>query len=464
MLVRQYLSDPSQPNPIEWNQQNTLFQTTPFSISNRARLQQVWIVNQSPYQMGVRISPNAIGNNTLSADMQNEWVSFRETESGTDEEELTIGLAPAGETVVVAGETITDTATYWIHLEIDDDTIYNSNISNLFPIAALNINTQVVITTTEDVVTRYAINNEAGFLAGSIGPVRTDNRVPALIYDDFALRANPSRLGITGYWTRQFDLEGISPYKITSIGYSMTIPPRENGTLPNVRVTLTRANKYTSYPDGEEDRTPFNPAPSPIYDKTFSAEQLHGLGSIDGDGNAVITQTDQISPVDGQGFTILKELLQAQLTIVPNQQVNPIQSPEVRGIIITVQGTYETNYTYHSYIRYSTTPALPDGVSIINANGTRVELIEKDMAKFEFGYNRVGGNDTFTLDMRWDWDYELPFDYDDRVIYVRNGEVWYQGIIDAIRPKLSTKRKYRHNRCRCRKAIEPCNRKHTILQ
>ena len=117
-----------------------------------------------------------------------------------------------------------DTATYWIHVAIDDDTIYSPNISNLFPIATLNFNVQVVIQQSEDVVTQYAVNNEAGFLAGDIGPI-TQSHIPPLIYEDFALKGNPTRLGIQGIWSREFNLSGLLPYKIISIGYSMTIPP-----------------------------------------------------------------------------------------------------------------------------------------------------------------------------------------------------------------------------------------------
>ena len=285
----------------------------------------------------------------------------------------------------------------------------------------------MVISASENIVTRFAINNEASFLAGIIGPVRTDNNIPALIYDDNALRPNPSRLGITGIWSREFDLSGLIPYKITSIGYSMTIPPGAS-----VQAELFRGNKYDS--NGDELTTPFNPSPPSIYDKTFSTTQMHGLGSIETDGNYINNETDIISPVNGQGLTT-QELYKLRLT----QGVNPVAGPEVRGIIVTTQGTYPTDYKYYSRINYSITPALPEGVSIISADGTRIEPIENEMEKFDFGYNRVGGNDTFTLNMRWDWDHELPLDYDDRIVYVRNGEVWYRGIIDSIRPKLTPK-------------------------
>ena len=302
----------------------------------------------------------------------------------------------------------------------------------------------MVISASENIVTRFAINNEASFLAGIIGPVRTDNNIPALIYDDFALRPNPSRLGITGIWSREFDLTDLVHYKIVSIGYSMTIPPRRNGGLPSVQVELIRA--YKNNTEGDPLSTPFNPEPSPlnppaprtIYNKTFSAEQMHGLGSINSDGDYVNNQTDQISPQDGQNLTN-EDLFKVRLTLVSNQQINPLEGPEIRAVIITVEGTYETDYKYYSRINYSITPALPEGVSIISADGTRIEPIENEMEKFDFGYNRVGGNDTFTLNMRWDWDHELPLDYDDRIVYVRNGEVWYRGIIDSIRPKLTPK-------------------------
>lgn len=211
----------------------------------------------------------------------------------------------------------------------------------------------------------------------------------------------------------------------------MTIPPGAS-----VQAELFRGNKYNS--NGDELTTPFNPSPPSIYDKTFSTTQMHGLGSIDANGNYINNETDQISPLNGQNLTT-QELYKLRLTLVSDQGVNPPAGPEVRGVIVTIQGTYPTDYTYHSNINYSITPALPEGVSIISADGTRVELIEKEMEKFEFGYNRVGGNDTFTLDMRWDWDHELPLNYDDRVIYVRNNKVWYRGIIDSIRPRLSPK-------------------------
>ena len=133
-----------------------------------------------------------------------------------------------------------------------------------------------------------------------------------------------------------------------SIGYSMTIPPGAS-----VQAELFRAN--------DTGGTPFNPAPPSVYDKTFSTTQLHGLGSLDDDGNAVINQTDQISPQNGQNLTT-QELFRLRLTLVSNQQVNPAKSPEVRAANVTVEGTYtkslKTQTTYCAEHKHKTTTSI----------------------------------------------------------------------------------------------------------
>ena len=144
----------------------------------------------------------------------------------------------------------------------------------------------------------------------------------------------------------------------------MTIPPGAS-----VQAELFRAN--------DTGGTPFNPAPPSVYNKTVSTTQMHGLGSLDADGNALINQTDQISPQNGQNLTT-QELFRLRLKLNSNQQVNPVESPEVRGVTITVEGTYKTDYTFYSHINYSLSPALPEGISVISADGTRVTPIENE--------------------------------------------------------------------------------------
>ena len=153
----------------------------------------------------------------------------------------------------------------------------------------------------------------------------------------------------------------------------MTIPPGAS-----VRAELFRANNTGG--------TPFNPVPPAIYDETFSTTRSldSTIGdSIDSDGNALINQTDQITQIP-----TTQELFRLRLTLVSNQQVNPVEGPEVRAVIVTVEGTYTTDYTFYSNINYSLSPALPEGVSVISADGTRVTQIENEMESCEFRYRK----------------------------------------------------------------------------
>ena len=102
---------------------------------------------------------------------------------------------------------------------------------------------------------------------------------------------------------------------------------------------------------------------------------------------------------------------------------------------------------FYSYISYELTPsaihsAIPNGIVIINSNQEVIAVTNNINKKFDFGYNRAGGNDDFTLSLRANWDQEIgitrPIQYDDQILFVQDGQIWYRGVINRIRTKLDS--------------------------
>ena len=110
---------------------------------------------------------------------------------------------------------------------------------------------------------------------------------------------------------------------------------------------------------------------------------------------------------------------------------------KITRVFFRIVGQVTNNFTYHSKLDYGNASNLPDGIIAINKNNKAIEIINNDIQEFKFGYNRSGGNGNFTLSLRWDWDRPLTIDYDYSIAYVRDGVIWYRGIVNSIRTTLA---------------------------
>ena len=111
----------------------------------------------------------------------------------------------------------------------------------------------------------------------------------------------------------------------------------------------------------------------------------------------------------------------------------------VESVRFVFEGSIATSYLFGTYLAYQARSDFPEGVVIVDRNEVVKYVVSKELISFNFGYKRDGGNGAFSLGLRLDWDAVLPFQYDDFVLYVKDGVVAYRGIIDSIRNRYNVK-------------------------
>lgn len=136
-----------------------------------------------------------------------------------------------------------------------------------------------------------------------------------------------------------------------------------------------------------------------------------------------------------------------QVTIPTSELIAPGAAnvfPVILNFTVITDENGGTEYRFRAFLDYEITPsaiysAIPNGIVIVNKDQEVIATLNNIRKKFEFGYNRAGGNDDFTLSLRADWDQEVgitrPVQYDDQVLYVHEGKIWYRGVINRIRTR-----------------------------
>ena len=123
--------------------------------------------------------------------------------------------------------------------------------------------------------------------------------------------------------------------------------------------------------------------------------------------------------------------------------------PAVSEIVFIIRGERTVTRKYHSFLQYELIDptifgTLPNGIIAVNRDNEVIAVLNNVNEKFEFNYNRTGGNDGFSLTLRSNWDDIIgkssrPIRYDDNILYIKDGKIWYRGVINNIRTKLGIK-------------------------
>ena len=273
------------------------------------------------------------------------------------------------------------TKSYYIKVTIPTDILNNANLINIFPVLTLNFRARVVV---DDVSTDIVYTGQNGFVHpdGYFANARYDSNQGIIL----------TRSPLTGSWSRVLNMTGVAPFKITELEIT--------GETPN----NTEIQAFIRRGDGETDINEKDAITIPQADDLSEADQNLGFVQV------VVSLRD--SPAL-QGHT-----------------------PRVTQVQFTAMSDSSTSYTFPSQLRFDALGDLPDGVLALDQNNQVCAVLNNVLAQLSFGYARIGGNADFTLALRWDWDHELPFAYDHSIVYVKNKQVYYRGIIDKIHTKL----------------------------
>ena len=273
------------------------------------------------------------------------------------------------------------TKSYYIKITIPADILNNASLINIFPVLTLNFRARVVV---DDVSTDIVYTGQNGFDHPDSNFYRT--RLDA--ENGLVLSDSP----LSGSWSRTLNMTGVAPFRITEL--------QVTGSEPNNTEIVTFIRRSDN---------PTDIVTQPIID----VPQSTALGDADlslGFVQVVVSLRDSPSL---QGDT-----------------------PRVTQVEFTALSDSSTSYIFPSHLQFDALGELPDGVLALDQNNQVCAVLNNVLAELSFGYARIGGNADFTLSLRWDWDHELPFAYDHSIVYVKDKQVYYRGVIDKIHTKL----------------------------
>ena len=271
---------------------------------------------------------------------------------------------------------------YYIKVTIPNSVLDDANFNSIVPVTAIKFHVAAVAADTTTTIVykgRDAFEHSDG------------NLYRAEIDDEGWIVLSDSPL--SGTWARTINFSDIVPYRITSLEVVAETP---DGT--SIESMILRADTeidvITAYP------AITIPQPSTLSDE----EQSLAYARV------VVTLNDS-DPA--QGYT-----------------------PRVCEVKFTAVGDFTNTFTYRSLLRFDKLDELPNGVIALNKNSQVLSILNNELVSFSFGFDRYGGNADFSLMLRQNWDYELPFTYDDSIVYVQDNKVQYRGIVDKIHTKL----------------------------
>ena len=376
MLLRQYFNESLQD---EWLPTQSIFYDEPFSFSARSKTIDVWVNNDSSNTFdNVIVSVSARSTPYITADELTKWVEFASPTADPDDDEFENSHTPEFHLGRMAAN---ETKRYRIRVTIPASILDDANFSNIVPTSVIKFHIRAV---TANTTTTFTYIGRNGFDHPDAHLYRTE-----LDDDEWIVL---SRSPLSGSWSRIIDLSALVPCRITDLTI-VGETPNNTQIVPFMRRAETEVN-------------------------------------INAEERITIPQPTTLSRED-------QNLPYAQV-VVALRDSTALQgdTPRVREVRFTVISDTSNTYTYPSQIRFEKTTELPDGTIALNHNGEVLAILNNDVVSFSFGYARHGGNAEFQLMLRWNWDHDLPFDYDDAIVYVQDNKVQYRGIIDKIHTKL----------------------------
>ena len=264
---------------------------------------------------------------------------------------------------------------YFVKLEISFEVLRSAAIGNVFPVTSLGLAVVIVESTGETTIT----------LEGGTA-FDTNGDYDGIVFNG-GLRATAHTGPNLPSYTRWFNLSGANPYVINGfeVEGNAIDDPYVDG---NVFVRLARANT---------------------------------LEALDSAGDILESALPEISSYSAS-------YLQIRVTIPGGNRLT-----RINRISFRIQGRSFTTYHHNVYVNFEFVSDYPEGVIVANKVGVPLFVLNNRLESFSFSYERAGGNGSFDLSLRWDWDTKLKFGYDDLLLYVKDGVVRYRGLIDSTR-------------------------------